>query len=343
MTNSLPIKTILIGVGSMGQNHLRTINQNTNFELVAIVDKQYAQDKQPTQDKPSETRPSIVTTGNIKDLDSLDYQCAFIATPTSTHFALAKELLIKGKHLFIEKPVTTTYEEGCELDALAKEKNLTIRVGHIERCNPVVRKLKNVIEGGWIGQPIHFTTTRVGGCPKEINDGNNVLLDLAVHDLDILATMIGSLNIHSSICHSSLRKGVYDTAEIVVTNESGVSGSVHVNWITPTKIRTIRVTGTKGVCTADYIKQTCTLYGGDLLTDVNPDNFNFEQLRMAYQNSDRVNFGIIKKEPLKIQLQEFWRALQGEPNILATCKEASAIVKLTTEAIESSWKGHIES
>ncbi len=320
------IKTVLIGLGSMGKNHLRALHENPDFNLIAVVDHNL--DPEQIKNLPDTT----IFAKDIEQLKTLEYDCAFIATSTPSHFSLAKELLGQGKHLFIEKPISTTYQEGVELDSLAQKKNLTVRIGHIERCNPVVRKLKEIMKEDGVGQPIHITTTRAGGYPRKVNDGNHVLLDLAVHDLDLVSSMIGPLNIHSTICHSTTLPGVYDAADISVTSKEGASGSVHVNWLTPTRIRNIRVTGTKGVCVADYIEQTCTLYRKDLPENMNPNGST------SAQNSNQMILEVSKEEPLKVQLCEFAKALGGHQDILATCQEASAIVKLTTDALDTAWK-----
>ena len=95
--------------------------------------------------------------------------------------------------------------------------------------------------------------------------GISIALDLAVHDVDVLRSLVGPVRLEHSMCHVTWREGVFDTAEIFLSSAKGTSASVHVNWITPTKIRSIRVTGTRGVCFVDYILQTCELFGGSLL------------------------------------------------------------------------------
>ena len=118
--------------------------------------------------------------------------------------------------------------------------------------------------------------------------------------------------------------------------KDGVSASVHVNWITPTKLRNIRVTGTKGVCFADYIQQTCILYGGNMIHNTPTKEFDFEMLKMAYKNTDQVKFGVHKQEPLKVQLHEFYKSLIGKEHNLATAEQASEMVKMADEAISQS-------
>src|SRR6185295_8566276 len=94
-----------------------------------------------------------------------------------------------------------------------------LAVGHVERFNPAIRKLREVIRGGWLGEPIHFSFTRIGGYPETIPEGNNVLLDLAVHDVDVLRSLVGPVKVNASLCHSTWKPGVLDTSEIVLESK----------------------------------------------------------------------------------------------------------------------------
>jgi UDP-N-acetylglucosamine 3-dehydrogenase len=320
------VRIAMVGIGRMGRNHLRVIREcASQFELVAVVD---------------EKAPQPADLGNIpflrqvSDLQKLDFEAAVIATTTATHFAVASQLIEMGKHVLIEKPIASTFDQGQKLVGLARDKGTKLAVGHVERFNPAVRKLREVIAEGWLGTPIHFSFTRVGGYPETLMQGNNVILDLAVHDIDLLRSMVGRLRLESSICHSTWREGVDDTAEIFLrAADSGASASVHVNWITPTKIRGVRVTGTKGVCFVDYILQTCELVGGSLLRQLEPQSTSFEVLLEHYRAGDRIVFGVPKQEPLRAQLLQLHKLIRdGEQGELASGRDALAAVLLAERA-----------
>jgi UDP-N-acetylglucosamine 3-dehydrogenase len=324
------VKVALVGMGRMGKNHLRVIRENASFELVAVVDK----------DAPEQDLGATKFLRKVSDLQPLDFECAVVAAPTVTHYDIAKELLEMGKHLLVEKPITSTAPQGREVIALAQKKNLKLAVGHVERFNPAVRKLREVIKGGWLGTPIHFSVTRVGGYPQTVLNGNNVLLDLAVHDVDVLRSMIGTLRMESCVSHSTVNTDVPDTAEILLRGANGMSATVHVNWITPTKIRSIRVTGTRGVCFVDYILQTCELLGGSLSAlQQAPSETGFGTLQELYKTIDRIEFGVLKEEPLKVQLQQFYSLITtGEPGELCLGRDALAAVML----VERAWMSGAE-
>jgi UDP-N-acetylglucosamine 3-dehydrogenase len=319
------LRVVLLGLGRMGRNHLRLISESPDFELAGVVDVGKVE------------RPQGVTfIEDLAALRSVDFEVAIVATPTVTHRDVVLELVGMKKHVLVEKPIASSYALGREVLEAAASAGVTIAVGHVERFNPVVRKLREVIRGGWLGDPIHFSFTRVGGYPETILEGNNVLLDLAVHDIDAFRSLVGQVRVEASMAHSSFRPGVLDTAEIVLESAAGPTASVHVNWVTPTKIRTVRVTGTRGVCFADYILQSCELYGGNLTQRIEPTRVDsFESIQEHYRTTDRVVFGVKKEEPLRIQLQQFATYLKnGDAGELCLGEDALAAVLVAERAMQ---------
>lgn len=318
-------RVVLVGLGRMGSNHLRVLRETAGFELAAVVDMQ----------APGPADLSVPLLRTVAELGSIDFDAAVIATPTVTHHKVALELIAMGKHLLVEKPIASTFAQGRELLAAAQAKGTRLAVGHVERFNPAVRKLREIIREGFLGTPIHFSFTRVGGYPTTALAGNNVILDLAVHDIDVLRSLVGPVKLEHSSCHVTWREGVFDTAEIFLGAATGASASVHVNWITPTKIRSIRVTGTRGVCFVDYILQTCELFGGSLLKQSEPVDTSFEGLQELYRTTDRIQFGVVKVEPLRAQATQFLHFLnEGEPGELSTGSDALSAVLLAERAVQ---------
>src|SRR5262249_26145823 len=145
-------KIVLVGLGRMGKNHLRVVRQSPRFALQAVVDR----------DAPAPEPGDLGEAKFLRSLDdlrSVDFECAVIATPTASHFEVASALAEQGKHLLVEKPLASTFEQCQKLVALCKAKNVKLAVGHVERFNPAVRKLREVIQEGWLGTPIHFSVT----------------------------------------------------------------------------------------------------------------------------------------------------------------------------------------
>ncbi|MDB4943212.1 MAG: Myo-inositol 2-dehydrogenase [Labilithrix sp.] len=318
-------RVVLFGIGRMGKNHLRVLRETPGFELVAVVDGKAT---------PPSDLGSIRFARSLEELGDLAYDAAVIATPTASHHALGMTLVGLGKHLLVEKPIASTFAQGRELLEAAQAAGIKLVVGHVERFNPAVRKLRELMKAGFLGTPIHIAFTRIGGYPDTVLAGNNVILDLAVHDIDVLRMLVGPVRLEHSMCHVTYREGVFDTAEIFLASGAGASATVHVNWVTPTKIRTIRVTGTRGVCFVDYMLQTCELFGGSLLKESEPPNTGFAALQDVYRSTDRIQFGVRKEEPLRAQLTQFRSYLvDGEVGELCMGSDALAAVLLAERAV----------
>ena len=326
------LKLVLFGTGRMGRNHLRLTAESADFELVAVVEP---------KPNPQLPRPKDVPfVPDLAGLKGIDFDVAIVATPTATHHAVVLEMIRQKKHVLVEKPLASSFAQGREILAAASAAGVKIAVGHVERFNPVVRKLREVIKGGWLGDPIHFSFTRVGGYPETILEGNNVLLDLAVHDIDVFRSLAGQVRVEAAMAHSSFRPGVLDTAEISLEAASGPTASIHANWVTPTKIRTVRVTGTRGVVFADYILQSLELHGGNLTKRIEPSGVeSFESIQEHYRTTDRVTFGVTKEEPLVIQLKQLATFLNGgDPGELCLGEDALAAVLLAERGMEHAAK-----
>src|SRR4029078_10010222 len=134
-------------LGRMGKNHLRVLRDTPGFELAAVVDAKAA--------VPGDLG-SVPFLRSVGELSKIDFEAAVIATPTATHHDVALEVIAMGKHLLVEKPIASTYAEGRELLAAAHARNVRLAVGHVERFNPAVRKLREIIREGTLGTPIHF-------------------------------------------------------------------------------------------------------------------------------------------------------------------------------------------
>jgi UDP-N-acetylglucosamine 3-dehydrogenase len=306
------VDIVLFGLGRMGRNHLRAIQADPRFRLVAVVD--------PVAIEPAADvlhgAPFLRSAAALPRPDA-----AIVATPTATHADLATRLLDDGAHVLVEKPLAHTYARcrgllgAARLLSPARTPRPKVVVGHVERFNPAVRALAAVLARGDIGRPIHFVSTRIGGYPGAASPENNVALDLAVHDLDVLRMLVGPLRVEASACHSTTDPSVCDTAEILLSSQHGASATVHVDWIAPTKIRTLRVTGTKGAAFLDYIAQTCAVVRG----------------------SERVELPVERREPLRAQLDAFYAFVtKGERGLLASAEDGAAAVLLAERALAAS-------
>jgi UDP-N-acetylglucosamine 3-dehydrogenase len=319
------VKTILLGLGYMGRNHLNALQEHDGFEVAYVLE-------------PGDIDASLLpaTALHIRSLDELNDEsvtCAVVATPTETHFAVGRQLLERGLCVLMEKPAATTSAQASSLVAMANERQLKLAAGNIERCNPATTVLVDVLSSGILGRPVHVRTQRAGRFPGAVKPGNDVVLDLAVHDFDILRMLFGPLQFGHGSGGITRLSGIYDTAEFLFSAEDGIFGSVHVNWLTPQKARSITITGSLANCTVDLINQTCDVFGTEL-DKLACDKLVEEHAAIIEQTDTHKKLSI--KAPinkaLHIQLSEFHAYLRGEPTRLATGQQLIESVEMVEKA-----------
>lgn len=323
--SSEKIRVAVIGAGNMGKNHLRNYFLLPEFELVALADVN------PKTKSLAEEYKTRHYTDYIAMLDELKPEAVSIVVPTPFHFEVASAALKKGVHCLLEKPIASTVEEADELIALAKKQKVVFTVGHIEHYNPLIRKLKAVVDEGRIGKVTSVVCKRVGGFPA-VEPKTDVIIDLAVHDIDIISHMLGKqpnkLYSHGSRTHHSKE---IDSAEILM-DYGDASGFVQSNWLTPVKIRTIAITGSEGYIEGNYITQELELYRHNMIKMPNEDFSNFV-ISMGEPEKDVIKVDF--EEPLAVELKAFASNIQNDNNAahLVSPEEARHALKLALQAV----------
>jgi predicted dehydrogenase len=246
MSHYAIMKLAIIGYGYWGPNLLR------NFAEIEGAEVAWCVDQRPERCALAQKRyPTIKVTGNIDDvLNAPDIDAVVIATPVSTHYPLAKKALERGKHVFVEKPMTGSVADGEELVALAQKKGLVLMVDHTFIYTGAVRKIKEVISRGELGNLYYFDSVRVN--LGLIQHDTDVLWDLAPHDLSILAHLISEPpKFVSAIGSDHTGSGLVDVAYMTVQYASSLIAHFHVNWLSPVKVRQILIGGTRQMVVYD--------------------------------------------------------------------------------------------
>jgi UDP-N-acetylglucosamine 3-dehydrogenase len=319
------MKVGVIGVGSMGKNHARIYSEMPGVKLAGIVDRD------------RKTGESIAAKCGCKyydnHLDLLEKEkpdAVSVCVPTSLHYTVAKDVIAHGVNLLIEKPITKNLRHAEEIVVMAKKAGVKLAVGHIERFNPAVQRLKKLIDDGKLGVITSILARRVGLFPPRIKDAN-VVIDIAVHDIDIFNYLLGKnpVKIQAS-AGKALINDREDYADIFL-KYNGTNGLIEVNWITPVKIRVLNVTGTKGYAELNYITQDLVMY--ESIYKKTYDQFG--DFVVKFGEPKKRHLKTKREEPLKLELLDFVQAVKKDRSPLVTGEEGLDVLRVATEIIKS--------
>jgi UDP-N-acetylglucosamine 3-dehydrogenase len=317
------IKTAVIGTGNMGKNHARVYSELKTASLVAI-----AEPSEEGEDIAGRHKCSYYP--DYKEmLDSEEIDAISICVPTSLHKTVAVDCVNMGKHILVEKPIAKTVLEAEEILRAAKKKGILLTVGHIERFNPAVQKLKEILENK-IGEPTNIISRRVGVFPPQIKD-SNVILDLAVHDIDIFNYIIdGKPGEVFGKAGDALDSGREDHATILLTYGE-TTCVIQVNWITPVKVREVAITGTKGYADLNYITQELRVF--EINYEKTYDSFGDFVLKFGAPNEVMAN--VSKVEPLRAELEHFIECVRKNEKPVVSGEDGIIALKIAIKTIES--------
>ena len=227
----------VVGYGYWGPQVVRNFHSVEGARVVAVCDK-----RPDLLKKVKQTYPTIEVTGDVSDIvNSPRIDAVAVVTPVWTHFELAKTALENGKHVFVEKPFTSTSGQGAELVELGRKKNLRIMVDHTFLFTGAVKKMRQLIDNDELGKLYYYDSTRVnlGLFQHDVN----VIWDLAPHDLSIMDHLIQDTPkavIATGECHLN---GHEDLAYITIYFNTNMIAHINVNWLSPVKVRTTLLGG----------------------------------------------------------------------------------------------------
>ena len=321
------MKVGIVGVGSMGQNHVRVLSEIS--EVVGICD---------VNREAGEKVAAKFKTKFFPDLDHLissGVEAISIVTPTSAHFETAKVAIAAGIHTMVEKPATGSSSKLMELSRLADEKKITFAIGFIERHNPVVSFAMKNLKGGNFGSLISLHARRVSSFPLRIKDVG-VIMDLGVHDIDVIKYLVGAPV--SKVFSASGRfknKDFEDHANIIMEFKNGVNGVVEVNWLTPTKMRTLAMTCSDQFIELDYTAQSIEIFSSQM-RDFDPGNL----FDLGMELHGRT-ISLKKEEPLKRELSDFLKACKDGTAPLVTGRDAAETISIAEAAMKSAMTNQV--
>ena len=333
-----PLRVGVVGLGMMGRNHLRVWEAAVDgVELVALADPDPAALASATVGRQARGYEDPERMFAEEQLDLVS-----IVAPTSLHLPLTVAALRAGANVLVEKPIAATREEAVRMIEAADAAGRMLTVGHIERFNPAIRELRRRLAADELGRIFQITATRLGPFPARIRDVG-VVVDLAPHDIDVMRYLVGSEPIRLS---GETARRIHTEHEDLFTGimkfANGVIGVLDINWLTPTKKRTLTVTGERGMYVVDYITQ-------DLVFYANPDaprmwvNPGAERgAAVASVSEGEMTKRVIhRREPLAVELEEFARAVRegGPPPV--DPRDAMIALLLARTMVESATTGQV--
>jgi UDP-N-acetylglucosamine 3-dehydrogenase len=297
----------VIGTGFWGENQVRVLRQSSKCNLIGICDSNRDRAKQVG------SKYSVPWYTDIDEFLRIPgIEAVTVATPTHTHFQVGTKILEEGKNLLVEKPMTGNQEQARKLVTTASKNGLKLMVGFIERFNPGVQFVKQLLDKKSAGQVIIATGRRVARWPIRIGDVG-VIKDTAIHDIDIMRFLLQDKVSVVYAQTGSLKHSFEDYAEIMLRFSRGVTGFLDANWLTPRKVRTLIITGSEATINLDYITQELTIENSKTMTK-------------PY---------IGWEEPLRLELEYFMKAVSKDLEPVPSGEDAIEAIRVCDTALKS--------
>ncbi len=317
------INVAIIGCGYWGPNLLR------NFWGLPECCVSIACDlDQKRLDHMASLYNGLQITNNYKEvLNNNNVDAVVIATPVHTHYSLAKEFMSKGKHVFIEKPLAASSEEGSELIEIADKKDLVIMVGHTFIYSSPVRKIKEIIDSGEIGDVLYIHSRRLnlGLFQKDIN----VAWDLAPHDLSIILYLLGSDPLSVS-CEGMdhFNTSIEDITDLNLEFPNGIFVNIQSSWLDPRKVREMTIVGTKKMILYDDTEPLEKIKIFDKRVDIPPHYDTYAEFHFSYHYGDIIIPYIKQVEPLRAETEHFLDCIENDTRCMSCGEEGLRVLKI---------------
>ena len=318
----------LVGLGMMGRNHARVLNNLADVELVGVADP-------AGDDHNISTGLGLDLVQEIDQLLERNLDYCVVAAPTAFHFDIAMALASAGVAALIEKPLAATTEEAQAIVSAFSDAQLVGGVGHIERFNPALQQARARLADGQLGEIFQVTTRRVGPFPARIADVG-VVKDLGTHDIDLTAWATQQ-DYAAVAARTAYRSGRAHEDLVSVTGElsNGTVTNHLVNWLTPMKQRLTTFTGEKGTLVADTITADLTYFANGLI----PSEWSRIAGFRGVTEGDMIRYAFPKPEPLVTEHEQFAKAVRGEDALIVGLEEGARTLAVAEAVLRSAESG----
>ncbi len=293
------VNVAVIGVGVFGRHHVRVYKNLKEANLVAICDVNEERAKEIGK------LYSVKYYTNLEEMfEREDIEAVSIVVPTSKHYEVAMKVFKYNVHALIEKPLASNVKEAEEIVREARKRNLKLMVGHLERFNPIVDKVKEIIKKGKYGRLVSIHAYRLGLYPTRVQDVG-VTVDWAIHDVDVMRFIVGDkvTTVYGLVDNWS---GQDSISLALLKFRNGVYGSLEANWNTSIKVRGVRIVLRDAIMNMNYIKQEVKIY---TRVENAPECKSFEEFVMRFGEPSCSTIRVKIKEPLENELRLFLKSI----------------------------------
>lgn len=316
-------KIAVIGCGYWGPNLIRNFNSLQDSELTMVCD---ADESRLTYI--NRLYPKVATAKDDQEVyQNSEIDAVVIATPVRFHYEMAKKSLLSGKHTFIEKPISNSVENGTELIEIAESKQKVLMVGHTFIYSPPVRRIKEIIDSGELGEIQYISSRRLnlGLFQNDIN----VAWDLAPHDISIILYTLGhdpvSVNCQGK---AHINPDIEDVTNMTLNFDNGCFATIQSSWLDPNKVREMTFVGSKKMLVYDDLEPIEKIKIYDKRVEVPPHYDTFAEFHYSYHYGDMYAPYIKQYEPMAAECQHFLDCIKSGFTPESGGREALKVVKI---------------
>lgn len=319
----------VVGTGRWGFNYVRVLSELEEANLKWCCDL-----NEKNLKKVKESFPNVRITKNLNDiLNDSSINAVCVSTPAIKHFDIVKACLEAGKHVLVEKPLTTSLIESEELVEISRQNDKILMVGHIFLFNSAVRKLKELIDSGELGDIYYTYSQRTGLGP--IRNDVNAMWDLAPHDISIFCYLLDTTPISVNAQGlGRLRNDIEDIVFMTLKFPKNILANIHVSWFAPKKVRKVVVVGSDKMAIFDDVEPKEKL---KIVNANEPSGFykTFKEFQNAVKYGDIVKPRLELMEPLKVEVQHFLNCIKSGKRPLTDGENGLQVVKVLEAADKS--------
>lgn len=326
----------IIGAGYWGKNLIRTFQA-----LGSLCTVKYIADTSPEVilDLSRQFPHTTITDDYHTILHDIEVKAVVISTPAVTHYEIAKEALLHGKHVFVEKPMTLHTEESLELVKISEEKNRKLMVGHLLLYHPCITAIKKSILDGEIGDVYYLYSQRLN--LGKVRRDENALLSFGPHDISVALYLLGEVPVSVNVYGQSyLQDGIEDVVFLTLHFPDRIIANIQLSWLDPHKIRRVTVVGSKKMIFFDDMEPQEKVKIYDKGVNRSSEYSSYGEF-LSLRDGDINIPGIKMAEPLKLECAHFIECIEKDFTPLSDGRNGLMVTRVLSASQESLKSGGV--